>query len=1008
MSLVYLLRAVNVTRVWLLLAGGASLFYALVVLWTIGITSEIRVRWLLLGERGTHALQQQTAPEGVKILQTIGLLADGPAPQTGDVLLAIHGEPIQTSLDIPKRLLELSSQGYAPLPTHNGYPWITLEYQPARSHERITTRVALQPLPLSELLPTLIWFGLELLIFSVSAVAVWRRPFDHATRVFFMMSVLALGAFLGCYHWWLLVGNRWLSLPFVISAILLPAVTLHFFLVYPRPKTWVLNYPRWVWSSLYGIPTVVLIFFLLAHYMLGAEISQPASSERGLKMLRWLSWLQTAVYAYLTVAGVYFGGALIAIVHSVWTSRCPIERRRGMWILWAGMVATLFIGYTLMLAYWDRSSFVLGGGRIPMFLASLMFMLAYTGSILRHKLLPEEDLPLRSWGFHVMRCALAGLLMIAIVWYAFGAGRRSLLLTSFQQGILGVCLVVGSTALLVGRDSLQRWLTRRWFHERYRLDKALHRINRAVGQFSDPQFLSQRTLVTCRDGVQAEWAALYLKEPMQIDFQLVASEGGIPEIPLRWEPPADWLSHAAGEQWRWPWERRSPAQETLRPEGTEIIQPIEVDGELAGVILLGPKLGGQSYSPEDYNFLSALTQITGVALHCVRVHQDLSRLNEQLRTNVERIAQQKRQIELLQAELAARSNEIPDAAAPEILQRDIIQGSSPALLEVLETVKKVAPTEATVLLRGESGTGKELLARVIHANSSRRDGPFVAVHCAALASSVLESELFGHVRGAFTGAHADKRGRFELAHGGTLFLDEIGELSLETQVKLLRALQEREIEPVGGTTPIRVNVRVIAATHRPLEEMIQRGQFREDLYYRLNVVSLWLPPLRKRQEDLHALAAYFLRRESSRLQKNVHDIDDAAWDVLLRYSWPGNIRELENVIARAVVMAEDGVITRADLPAELLAAVERGEASKVKLSVGWQPEWSGATRAHRKGQRLSPPKLTAREHYDEMDERKLLIQALQQAGGNKAQAARLLGLPRSTYFSKLKKYALQD
>jgi transcriptional regulator with GAF, ATPase, and Fis domain len=320
---------------------------------------------------------------------------------------------------------------------------------------------------------------------------------------------------------------------------------------------------------------------------------------------------------------------------------------------------------------------------------------------------------------------------------------------------------------------------------------------------------------------------------------------------------------------------------------------------------------------------------------------------------------------------------------------------------VLETVRKVAASETTVLLRGESGTGKELIAHVIHENSPRRNGPLVTVHCAALAPGLLESELFGHVKGAFTGAHADRTGRFELANCGTIFLDEIGDISPETQVKLLRVLQQQEFERVGGGETVRVDVRIIAATHQNLEQLIADRKFREDLYYRLNVISITLPPLRERLDDLLELSMRFLKRAATRSGKSVLALDDDAVTALMRYGWPGNIRELENVIERAVVLADGPSVTVADLPADLQAAGKSAARTKsprrqpVRVAVDSDPDMTAA------------PDLSWRR-LDEDQERDLLVAALEKCRGNKARAARLLGLPRSTFFSKLKKFAIAE
>jgi len=279
----------------------------------------------------------------------------------------------------------------------------------------------------------------------------------------------------------------------------------------------------------------------------------------------------------------------------------------------------------------------------------------------------------------------------------------------------------------------------------------------------------------------------------------------------------------------------------------------------------------------------------------------------------------------------------------------------------------VAPTDSTVLITGESGTGKELVARSIHRNSPRAERSFVAINCAAITETLLENELFGHERGAFTGAIALKKGRLEVAEGGTVFLDEIGELSLALQVKLLRVLQEKEFERVGGTKTIRVDFRLVAATNRDLKVAVDSGGFRRDLYYRLNVVSLSVPPLRDRRDDIPLLAAWFLRRHGDKAQRQVSGFASDALACLMAYPWPGNVRELENAIEHALVLGEDALILPDDLPEAVAAA---GSSSA-------DTEAAGSMRFHTTIQQAK---------------KDLIVRAVQEAGGNHNAAARLLGL----------------
>ena len=303
-----------------------------------------------------------------------------------------------------------------------------------------------------------------------------------------------------------------------------------------------------------------------------------------------------------------------------------------------------------------------------------------------------------------------------------------------------------------------------------------------------------------------------------------------------------------------------------------------------------------------------------------------------------------------------------------------IIGKSQKVLKLIETIQQIAPSRASVLITGESGVGKELVADAIVNYSDRKDKPFVKVHCAALNANLLESELFGHVKGAFTGAIADKKGRFELADGGTIFLDEIGEIDSSTQIKLLRVLQEREFEKVGGEKTIKTDVRVIAATNRNLEEEIKKGNFREDLYYRLNVVNLTVPPLRERKEDIFLLATSFLNEFCKENKKNIEGFSNEARSAIAGYDWPGNIRELRNCVESAVVMCRGSQIELGDLP----PAVSRAsKTDSVEIELGTT--------------------------MDEAEKR-IILGTVAWCKGNKSKAADVLGLGRKTIIRKMQEY----
>ncbi|MBE9505089.1 MAG: sigma-54-dependent Fis family transcriptional regulator [Proteobacteria bacterium] len=311
-----------------------------------------------------------------------------------------------------------------------------------------------------------------------------------------------------------------------------------------------------------------------------------------------------------------------------------------------------------------------------------------------------------------------------------------------------------------------------------------------------------------------------------------------------------------------------------------------------------------------------------------------------------------------------------------------IIGKSSKMQELFNKIKKIANVKSTVLIMGESGTGKELVARAIHYNSGRKNEPFVAINCGAIPENLIESELFGHVKGAFTDAVSARRGLFEEAHGGTLFLDEIGELPLNLQVKLLRVLQESEIKRVGGTTTIKVDVRIVAATTRNLAEEVKEGRFRDDLFYRLNVLPMVLPPLRERMDDVPLLMNHFIHKFRDTLNLEVEGVDHDSLELILNYSWPGNVRELENAIERGMVMAEGKLIVADDLPADIKS---KPTAESMQVDDG---------------------NLSIKKNCSAMEE-KLIRKALEKTGGNRTKAAKLLEISHRALIYKIKDYNVE-
>jgi Nif-specific regulatory protein len=379
-----------------------------------------------------------------------------------------------------------------------------------------------------------------------------------------------------------------------------------------------------------------------------------------------------------------------------------------------------------------------------------------------------------------------------------------------------------------------------------------------------------------------------------------------------------------------------------------VVSPLRTRGHVLGVVEVINKRGDAQFDEHDVDILQVFANLAAIGCANAQVHEDLKRENQGFR----------------------------EGAA----QDDPIIGNSAALREVLQLCDRVAATNATVLLLGETGTGKELSARRVHATSPRRGKPFIAINCAALPETLLESELFGHEAGAFTGAVVRKLGRFELADAGTLFLDEIGDISPSTQIKLLRVLQEREFVRVGGVKTIACDVRIVAATNKNLKKAIESGEFREDLYYRLNVFPVHLPPLRDRREDIPLLVEHYVDRNAREFGWPRPQVTSESMELLCAYRWPGNIREMRNVMERAVLLCDTGKITPENLPKEIAGKPMGGEA---EAEVG---ETSSALEGYEKA---------------------MIVRALEEAEWNQTKAAAALGISRDNLRYRLKKYQIR-
>jgi DNA-binding NtrC family response regulator len=1011
-------------RVWVVVATGLVCAYALGVLSYVLATPEIGVRCAFTTEVHNF-FPEFLYPTGQASLQI------------HDQIVQVGGRRVHSWTELMRQVQVLRHETPAEVPgltaddllagrdppgeTYvrlDGHRLVRVGYlRPgAKEPNRVWCRLARSPV--EALVPSVLWFFLKIGLFVVGALVLWKRPENRPAAVFFWLCILSFGAYMGGYHWWRIVTQPVLLVVFMVCAILLPAVTLHFYLVFPRPKSFLERQPRWTLLAIYGPPVSLFLLLLSGYLWVRMLLGGPAAGA-----VDWLllHGILPVIYVCFVLAAVWYLASLACLVHSYRRAAGTTERNQVKWILFGAGAAVVPIGYSLYLAIWDRGRFGGGGATWPMFAASAIVTAAYTVAITRYRLMQLDQL-VSSGVVYFLISLVAGLLYYGLVF-------AGVALVGSQVGggpSLVQVVAVSTTALVLAvgldliRGRFKRALDRHFRREKFQLDRTLQHMSRAIDKLVDPPTLARRLLQTAAELLTVTRGAVYLRQGDPPLYQLTDALGAPPGLTelssgcplveaLREQgtagpPPVPPLA--------------APAQRQLLFVGGEVAQALLHEGQLLGLLVLGPKEAG-AYSVEEVQLLAAFAQLTVPALVSAEGRRTIETLGHDLQAKVEKIAEQQRRILALQSQLKNEADretksqgdkekeaaDIPVSAsggpaavlAPAVAALpDGMVGSSPQVQRLMQLVRRVAVSPSVVLLRGESGTGKELLARALHENSPRADKPFIKVHCAALSPGLLESELFGHVKGAFTSAIRDKVGRFESADGGTLFLDEIGDISLEVQTKLLRVLEEMTFERVGSSETVRVDVRVIAATHQDLEALMRQGRFREDLFFRLNVLPVVLPPLREHVEDIPELVTHFLRLYAQRAGKEVPGIDDDALAALKAYGWPGNVRQLENAIERAVVIAEGPTVTTAELPPEVRAAAADRDAA----------EQEGAGELPLTGNGWHGDGLASLQAERERREREHLVRALAAAGGNKAEAARALGVARSTLVSKLKKYGL--
>lgn len=974
-------------RVFIILTGALVLAYAIAVLGFVWSIPEIGIDSNFRGtvSRIDRDFVREKSP-------------GPPVDLTGWTIIQVADEPVDTWPHWVRKVRELdnlvfSSDSSTAVLDAEGQRWVRVLVQHDLEQRELLCRVG--RVAASVILPSLLWIVLQAGLFLVGVIVFWKRPSDVGARMFYLQSLVVIAAYMGGYHWSRICTQPVLTGVYIICAALLPAVNLHFFLLFPTPKRAYFRRPGLVLTAVYGVPAIFLVLLFIS-YAVVRWLSRSGGSAEQITLS--LQWLRDVIFTYFGVAAVWYLASIGALIHGYISARQLTERNQIRWILIGSILATVPFGYAIYLANWHPEEFGGGAAIWPMFAASACFTFAYAIGITRYRLLQFDQL-LSSGLAYFLISGFAALIYCALVvvgMLLFGSRGPSL----EQAAWVGGSALILSISLDAARTRLRNYLDRRYRKDKTQIDHILQQLGGAVEQLTDTSTVARRLLTVSAELHGYPRGAVYIKDGQTGPFQLVG-ELGADTHPTELSPKsalvASLMERGLADRLILP--PSHPVRHDLAMLRGDLAVGLSHENEMLGVMVLSRVLG-QAPSPDDARLLAAFAPIAAVALAGAEVRRNVESLNRELQMKVEKISEQQRRIFSLQQQLIAQSRRFPTpistdtALAPvpaPMPALDTMIGSSPSLQHVLDLVPKVAANTSAVLLRGESGTGKELVAKALHDLSPRASKPFIKVHCAALAPGILESELFGHVKGSFTGATRDKPGRFETADGGTLFLDEIGDISGDLQTKLLRVLQEKTFERVGSNDPIRVDVRLITATHQDLERLIRDGQFRADLYYRLNVISLTLPPLRDRNEDIIELAHHFLQVHSQRCSKSVNSIDDDALMALRDYPWPGNIRELENAIERAVVVCEGAAITTSDLSLQVLQT--QSPAMSTDRSEQLRPERSAVRKAREARH--------ARERAE-------IVHVLQQVGWNKAEAALRLGIARSTLLSRMKKFGLLD
>jgi transcriptional regulator with GAF, ATPase, and Fis domain len=735
-------------------------------------------------------------------------------------------------------------------------------------------------------------------------------------------------------------------------------VTCRFMLRFPAGRRWFSRRQR---ALLYGPPLAVATLLSVNHvaFQLGHPLPHP---------WRIGEWSGGAA---LILAVVYLTVGAAGRARRLRAKRAEIDPVAIKWLHVGGVVMTVPLLASLVWASRDLPAFITGGFR-PFVAVAMVGGTACVVMAMSRVPFGELDRLWRRSSGYVLATLLAAGAYLALIGLLGGAA------SVLSGGELRVALAATlAAAVLFGpvRARLQAMVDVRFARDRTRARRLLREAAEAAVATLDIDALERGVVERVRAALAADGVALLVCEPegWRLDAACgeLAVDPGDPKIARR-------LDGALAV--------RAP-----RPLiGETIAVPLSVDERRPAALVVSPR-DGERLAEEDLELLATVAANLVVALKNARAHHDLTELTDRLRHEVDVAEKRRREIGRLKERLEEENRALVRELSASRRGKAPVIGKG--LAETFELVHKVARADATVLIRGETGVGKELIARALHAGSSRRAGPFVVVDCGAIAPGLIESALFGHEKGAFTGAVRAALGAFRQAEGGTIFLDELGELPLDLQPKLLRVLQEREVHPVGADRPLPVDVRVVCGTNRDLAA----GGFRQDLLYRLQVVEIPVPPLRARKQDIPELAAHFLAAAAERSGRAApRQLSREATELLLDYDWPGNVRELEHALEAAAVYAEEDEIRPADLPIAEKHWRRKGERALAQ-GTGEHPAVVGA----------APPRAGIKQTLEEL-ERERLVAVLAEHGGNRSRAARALGMSRGALLRRLKRYGLEE